>query len=132
MNGPFQITVELDKDTWQALQAQAHGAGISPTDVVRACLNGWRKLHDESLCASLARQRNKALDDLAQVEAGRAVIMVQLQEMTSARDKLTERWGSLYEAIAHGGEEHRAWLRQALADHLECRAVAPPPTSPAD
>lgn len=33
---------------------------------------------------------------------------------------------SIFDAIAHGDDEHRAWLRQALEDHLAGRPVQPP------
>lgn len=123
----FPVTVEVDEAAWKQLQGQAHGAGVSPTDIVRAMLNGWTKLHNESLCSTLARQRNKALDDLAQVEAGRAVMAVQLQDAAERAGHLEERWHSLFDAIAHGDEAHRAWLRQALDDHLAGRPVDRPP-----
>lgn len=33
---------------------------------------------------------------------------------------------SLFEAIAHGDEKHRAWLKQAIEDHMAGRPVVRP------
>lgn len=32
---------------------------------------------------------------------------------------------SLFEAIAHGDEEHRAWLKRAISDHFAGKPVQP-------
>lgn len=34
-----------------------------------------------------------------------------------------ERIDTLYDAIAHGDEAHRAWLKQAITDHFAGRPV---------
>lgn len=39
---------------------------------------------------------------------------------------LLERVGSLYEALAHGSDEHRAWLKKAIEDHFAGRPVETP------
>ena len=36
------------------------------------------------------------------------------------------RIATLFDAIAHGDDEHRAWLRQAIEDHFAGRVVARP------
>lgn len=45
------------------------------------------------------------------------------------RKKYREVWdraSSLFEAIAHGDDEHRDWLREAIANHLAGKPVPPP------
>ena len=37
-----------------------------------------------------------------------------------------DRIETLYEAIAHGDDIHRAWLKQAIEDHFAGRPVQPP------
>lgn len=36
---------------------------------------------------------------------------------------LEERVATLFDAIAHGTEEHRAWLKKAIDDHFAMRPV---------
>lgn len=38
-------------------------------------------------------------------------------------DKLLVRIGTLFDAIAHGDEKHRQWLREAIVDHFAGRQV---------
>ena len=46
------------------------------------------------------------------------------EEVSSAY--LSERVETLFDAIAHGSPEHRAWLRKAIDDHFAMRPVEPP------
>lgn len=39
---------------------------------------------------------------------------------------LEQRIATLFDALAHGSQEHRAWLRQAIDDHFNGRPVEPP------
>jgi predicted NBD/HSP70 family sugar kinase len=41
---------------------------------------------------------------------------------------LGSRVDALFEAIATGDEQHRAWLKQAITDHLAGRPVQQEPT----
>lgn len=41
-------------------------------------------------------------------------------------DKQRARIATLFDAIAHGDEKHRAWLKQAIKDHFAGRPVQPP------
>lgn len=37
-----------------------------------------------------------------------------------------EKYETLYDAIAHGDEEHRAWLKEAIDNHFSGLPVPPP------
>lgn len=39
---------------------------------------------------------------------------------------ISERVNSLFDAIAHGDEEHRQWLKEAIALHFEGKPVPAP------
>jgi hypothetical protein len=39
---------------------------------------------------------------------------------------IAARARTLFDALAHGDDAHRAWLKQAIEDHLAGRAVARP------
>jgi hypothetical protein len=45
--------------------------------------------------------------------------------MQAVHDTL-QRDQRLFDVIAHGSEEHRAWLRKAIDDHFAGRPVEPP------
>ena len=49
-----------------------------------------------------------------------------LRLVTSAHFALVRRVAGLYEAIKHGDDEHRAWLREALILHFAGLPVPPP------
>ncbi len=40
--------------------------------------------------------------------------------------KPVERSTTLFDAISHGSEEHRAWLKKAIEDHFAGRPVEAP------
>jgi hypothetical protein len=44
----------------------------------------------------------------------------------AAADEGTARAGTLFGAIAHGDETHRAWLKKAIEDHFAGRPVEKP------
>lgn len=48
------------------------------------------------------------------------------QVLESNYDKLYEKIDTLYDAIAHGDEEHRAWLKVAMEAHFKGEPVPPP------
>lgn len=45
--------------------------------------------------------------------------------MASEEAFMRDRWETLFDAIAHGDDEHRAWLKQAIEDHFAGRPVQP-------
>ena len=36
----------------------------------------------------------------------------------AAAERLLHGWYTLFDAIAHGDDEHRAWLKKAIDDHF--------------
>ena len=42
---------------------------------------------------------------------------------------IVERAETLFDAIAHGDDEHRFWLRRSIADHFAGRPVEPSPAA---
>lgn len=44
-------------------------------------------------------------------------------ELIAENRRLHERISSLFSAIAHGDEKHRAWLKEAIVAHFEGRPV---------
>lgn len=45
-------------------------------------------------------------------------------------NELRDRRDTLFDAIAHGDEKHRAWLKQAIDDHFAGRPVKRPDENP--
>lgn len=48
-----------------------------------------------------------------------------IQSLTTENSALREQVGSLFNAIAHGDEDHRAWLKEAIDAHFTGEAVPP-------
>ena len=61
--------------------------------------------------------------DHSQRTVGEATVEQWQEECSSAY--LEERLATLFDAIAHGSAEHRAWLRKAIDDHFAMRPVEP-------
>lgn len=47
-------------------------------------------------------------------------------ESKGRAEELQQRVNTLFAAISHGDEKHRAWLKQAIEDHFAGRAVQRP------
>lgn len=55
--------------------------------------------------------------------AANADLIALLRNNLPALLDVADRVNTLFDAIAHGSDEHRAWLQQAIIDHMAGRAV---------
>lgn len=55
--------------------------------------------------------------------AGREAVAEVYEDLARKRE---QQIGSLFDAIAHGSDEHRAWLKKAIEDHFAGRPVERP------
>lgn len=64
------------------------------------------------------------MTDQLNTTVGKATAEQWQEEVSSAY--LEERVATLFNALAHGSEEHRAWLKKAIDDHFAGRPVEVP------
>lgn len=130
--GPARTRQERDRRIWfvQCDDCDARIGGHIQHDTESAKPNAiaaWNRRDPAiaTLRAQLAEAESEnAIFNTANIGLAKALTRVEAQLATARTDAL--RIETLFDAIKHGDEVHRAWLRQAIDDHFSGRPVVNP------
>jgi hypothetical protein len=77
-------------------------------------------------CTAELVRRRRAEDLRRVIERHWALAERNLLSLTEAHFALCRRVAALYDALKHGDDDHKAWLKEALAAHFAGMPVPPP------